>query len=112
MDCKCYRAERNFLGKVGVCWGTKEREACSCGGDESKCDFYEDKRKKAALKTTNGDLIRSMSDDELADFLSKSRGGCRALTTESYVCDYYYDDNLNTDCHKCWFDWLNQEVEK
>lgn len=25
----------------GSCWGTKEREPCSCGGDKSKCDFYE-----------------------------------------------------------------------
>ena len=22
------------------CLGTKEVETCSCGGDESKCDFY------------------------------------------------------------------------
>lgn len=28
-----------------VCNGTKEREECSCGGDESKCDFYPEKRK-------------------------------------------------------------------
>lgn len=35
MICKCYRAEKNFLGKVGVCWGTQERDACSCGGDKS-----------------------------------------------------------------------------
>ena len=67
---------------------------------------------EVTVPPTNGDRIRAMTDDELADFLSKSRGGCRALTTESYVCDYYYDDNLNTDCHKCWLDWLNQEVEK
>ena len=58
---------------------------------------------------TNADRIRSMTDEELADYLSKNRGGCRALTTESYVCDYY-DDNLNTDCHKCWLDWLQQEA--
>ena len=69
MACKCYHAERNFLGKIGVCWGTKECEACSCGGDESKCDFYEDKRKKAIPKTTNADRIRAMSDEELADWI-------------------------------------------
>lgn len=53
MACKCYHAERNFLGKIGVCWGTKECEACSCGGDESKCDFYEDKRKNVTPRSTN-----------------------------------------------------------
>ena len=26
------------------CWGTKGREYCSCGGEESKCDFYREKR--------------------------------------------------------------------
>ena len=34
------------------CLGTKEVEPCSCGGDESKCDFYLEKR-KAAQKTLN-----------------------------------------------------------
>lgn len=28
------------------CWGTKECEECSCGGDQTKCDFYPEKRKK------------------------------------------------------------------
>ena len=34
------------------CLGTKEVETCSCGGDESKCDFYPEKR-KAAQETLN-----------------------------------------------------------
>ena len=34
------------------CLGTKEVEPCSCGGDESKCDFYPEKR-KVAQKTLN-----------------------------------------------------------
>ena len=34
------------------CLGTKEVETCSYGGDESKCDFYPEKR-KAAQKTLN-----------------------------------------------------------
>lgn len=70
MDCKCYHAERNFLGKIGVCWGTKECEACSCGGDESKCDFYDNVRKRATPKTTNADRLRALSDEELAKMIS------------------------------------------
>lgn len=31
--------------EYGVCWGTKECEMCSCGGNEKKCDFYDYKRK-------------------------------------------------------------------
>ena len=34
--CECYKTE---YGKT-VCYGTKEREACSCGGDKNKCNFY------------------------------------------------------------------------
>ena len=30
----------------GICWGVKYTEECTCGGDQSKCDFYESKRKK------------------------------------------------------------------
>ena len=32
---------------AGVCWGTKEIDECSCGGDRTKCDFYPEVREKA-----------------------------------------------------------------
>ena len=32
---------------VGVCFGTKGCEECSCFGDKSKCDFYPEYRKAA-----------------------------------------------------------------
>lgn len=32
---------------VSVCWGTKETDECSCGGDRTKCDFYPEVREKA-----------------------------------------------------------------
>ena len=32
---------------VGVCWGTRETDECSCGGDRTKCDFYPEVREKA-----------------------------------------------------------------
>ena len=34
---------------VGVCWGTKERDRCGCGGDPTKCDFYPEIRLKAEV---------------------------------------------------------------
>ena len=37
--CKIYRNKQ-------ICNGTKEREECSCNGDESKCNFYLEKRKE------------------------------------------------------------------
>lgn len=37
--CSCY--------DKGYCNGTRERDVCSCGGDERYCSFYPEKRKKA-----------------------------------------------------------------
>ena len=55
-QCNCYnvRIDRIYGNetKYGVCLGTKEIDRCSCDGDESKCDFYLEKR-KAAQKTLN-----------------------------------------------------------
>lgn len=105
MACKCYHAERNFLGKIGVCWGTKECEPCSCGGDESKCDFYEDKRKKATPKT-NADHIRGMTDKELMRFF------------QDLCCPFSIDKGWKgpcvietKGCAKCWLEWLRKEKD-
>lgn len=34
--CECYKIE---YGKT-VCYGTKEKEECSCGSDKNQCNFY------------------------------------------------------------------------
>ena len=109
MPCKCYHAERNFLGKIGVCWGTKECEACSCGGDESKCDFYEDKRKKATPKTTNADRIRAMTDEEMAFMLAEI--SCPdGLTPTHEQCMLGKITGDLYPCENCWLEWLGQEA--
>jgi len=43
--CNCYQNR-------GECWGTRERDLCSCGGDETKCDFYPEKRAAAQARET------------------------------------------------------------
>lgn len=43
---------------VGVCWGTKETEECSCGGDETKCDFYPKVRAEAKKKAKKSVTIK------------------------------------------------------
>ena len=35
--CACYH---KINGDRCECWGTKERETCTCGGDPMKCDKY------------------------------------------------------------------------
>ena len=58
-ECDCYRQYTDTLGKsFGRCLGTKEIETCYCGGDESKCDFYPERRKKSA-KTSSGAYVVS-----------------------------------------------------
>lgn len=68
-------AMRNKERVIGRCNGTKERDVCNCGGDVSKCDFYPEKRIKAAMTNPNEfcgtlckfaeDIIKS-KDDEIA----------------------------------------------
>ena len=64
--CGCYQTELrrryycqtidgkpiDHTTKVGVCFGTKEREECSCGGDRTKCDFYPEVREKEKKEIT------------------------------------------------------------
>lgn len=51
--CNCY--ERRAIpgwAPYGVCLGTRECETCDCEGDESKCDFYPEKRATVAPTQT------------------------------------------------------------
>lgn len=39
--------------EVSVCYGTKEKDVCNCGGDRRKCSFYERVRAEAAEEKKN-----------------------------------------------------------
>ena len=45
------------------CLGTKEVETCICGGDESKCDFYPEKRKVAEKKMNTAEMWLKAQED-------------------------------------------------
>lgn len=47
--CNCWVVISN--SDKAVCYGTKEREECSCNGDISKCNFYPEKRKEKKITT-------------------------------------------------------------
>lgn len=51
---------------------------------------------------TNADAIRDMTDEELAIEMT-AKGGC------PHDCEE--PENMDTDCVKCWLDWLKQEAE-
>lgn len=106
MICECYRSEKNFLGKVGVCWGTAERDACSCGGDKSKCDFYPSVREEEKKPVTNYDRIVSKSPEELAEFM-----WIRGCPTAA-MCDACIKSSMDKDCKECWLEYLKRVVEE
>ena len=55
-----------------LCMGTKEREECSCGGDETKCDFYDYVRERG-LKKLQTQLEDTQRKEVEADFYTSHR---------------------------------------
>ena len=66
-QCNCYnvRIDRIYGNEVkyGVCLGTKEVDRCNCYGDESKCDFYPEKRKAAEKKMNTAEMWLKAQED-------------------------------------------------
>ena len=68
--CNCYE-ERSICiytnppryDHYGVCLGTKEVDRCSCGGDESKCNFYPEKRKAAQKMLSTAEMWLKAQED-------------------------------------------------
>ena len=62
-ECDCYRRYPDILGEtIGRCLGTKDIETCDCGGDESKCDFYQEKRMKSK-KPSFSDIVQELMEN-------------------------------------------------
>lgn len=97
VNCSCYHDEINFIGQRGVCWGTKEMEPCSCGGDAAKCDFYDYVRERAKKPSTNYDSLIRKTPEEMAAWIAD-----HPLVSE-------YDENNPK--HRAWLEWLKRECE-
>lgn len=89
--CECYRirTERRYFsdyekgyaaaqGKLlpdyediskGACFGTKDVDYCSCDGDRSKCDFYENVRKEARAEGRCSDTATQQVLKEIEDLI-------------------------------------------
>ena len=52
---------------------------------------------------TNAQKIRAMSDEELADIISREVGSCAPTG---------YCEKVSNDCKACWLDWLKQSAEE
>ena len=64
-NCQNVHIDRIYGNEVkyGVCLGTKEVDHCNCGGDESKCDFYPEKRKAAEKKMNTAEMWLKAQED-------------------------------------------------
>ena len=66
-QCNCYNVRIDGIYgnevKYGVCLGTKEIDRCGCKGDESKCDFYPEKRKAAEKKMNTAEMWLKAQED-------------------------------------------------
>ena len=100
-QCNCYnvRIDRIYGNEVkyGVCLGTKEIDRCNCGGDESKCDFYLEKRKAAQKMLNTAEMWLKAQEDGKTYIVkqktlaySKERGlfYVTDLTSYNYLKDF------------------------
>lgn len=55
---------------------------------------------------TKADLIRAMSDEELAEWI------CKVQYREGDVCPPTHECSVDRSCEKCWLDWLKQEASE
>lgn len=92
---------------VQYCNGTKEQEACSCGGDVNKCDFYPEKRKEGKHMKTAEMWVKAQEDgmcyetveqgpDTVTLYYQKDKG---LFDDDSMRCGpdmwNYFDDLMN-----------------
>ena len=103
--CDCYNARvetieskyGSFIDAYGVCLGTKEQNRCNCYGDESKCDFYPEKRKAAEKMLNTAEMWLKAQEDGKTYIVkqktlaySKERGlfYVTDLTSYNYLKDF------------------------
>jgi len=84
----------------GICEKTGVKIRHSTG-----CTYHKPK------PTTNGDRIRSMSDEELAEYFPTHASLCPDLEENKQVCkgaNFMANDEM---CRQCWLGWLKQKGE-
>ena len=87
----------------GMCGHMNMRGFCNltaCPFPAVKTDFVDFKKPK-----TNADRIRSMTDDELAEYFM-------GVADCPLPYQYKYCPNEDKTCLNCWLNWLKQEVKQ
>ena len=89
----------------GCIYRTKDGE-CDLYADGGKYHAFCDMNGCEGRKMSNADHIRSMSDEELASYLTGVWYSFEEMPGMCDVCDYQSVQN----CSKCWLDLLKQEA--
>ena len=109
--CDCYETRTETAGPwknnylYGVCLGTREVEMCNCGGDESKCTFYPEKRKKAEKKMNTAEMwLKAQEDGEAYITIDGD--------TSYSVTDGFIMENLHISNTQTLSDWMSKTWKK
>lgn len=95
-----------------------EKTCYNCGTPITKayCEDYPDVCEHWSPKKlmTNGDRIRAMSDEELADFQAARivAESCLRLKDQGYEPTEAQRSELHEKLYKTWLDWLKQPAEE
>ena len=74
------------------CLGTKEVEPCNCYGDESKCDFYPEKRKAAEKMLNTAEMwLKAQEDGKIYECINGDIAYSKAIGLVD-----------KDDCNKVW----------
>lgn len=109
VDCKgmCGRYEKEIAEMFLKAFDDSEGKfSCDCqhnsnSKDSESCCRYDNRQ-------TNADMIRNMSDEEMAEFLDIVGEDGISSQCVNLQCDCCYE---KTECSKCWKEWLQSEAE-
>ena len=109
--CDCYETRTETAGPwknnylYGVCLGTREVEMCNCGGDESKCTFYPEKRKAAEKSMNTAEMwLKAQEDGEAYITIDGD--------TSYSVTDGFIMENLHVSNTQTLSDWMSKTWKK
>lgn len=88
MLCDCFEKGKEH----DYCRGTREKDWCNCGGDESKCDYYSYKKERAGMMTY--EKVTEMIDSYLSEDTA-SEAWAQALLTCKQA--FTHVENLKAD---------------
>ena len=90
LNCKILGWGEEYPGKKFFGWCKEVHDMLELDR-ERECEYF--------VQATNGDIIRRMSDEELA-----YQFGAQCPKGRKRECDKL--------CHKCWLEWLRQPAEE